>query len=863
MYEKILVLCIFLCPSWSKSTERVNHLNLSALDITNQSLAASSKKVPSNLAQYLAELKSSKSLTVLTNFQHADLTDLGLPIVLRNPQAVKSSSRYFWVSKIRPCNGTCGIYDIICPVSKHVDLNRSGYIDNRVEHCFSLNFFSFSSSAKPWKFLLQIGLSLPNGVLKTGLANSRVFRFERVDKNYFNLFPFSPPSINVLISYTTYSPESLNNWIFCMTSLVYCNIDIWQPTLSSDRFIFLEAEANLNLITKAMFVTHQERPVLVRIASFDFNSWTLFGKERYSDAFSKIAWDGSWLNPLRHERIHRAVSSWFRNCEALSIRYKHLRLNAWKENYEKRFSLSLALLAFALFGNETYKQASSLNCYCQSGQTHVSLDDQFGFNYKQIKKDLRWKTFSNKKLYYQNRITVENLLGTLKFVTCGQRGTKAFLFAEFINIYDTAVWVCVLFSLLLIMILVPYWNGKNLNKIGLRCRPTAILPFLKVILEQGDSFICAYGQPSSLRLLFAGFLLSGLVLSNAYKNTNVYNIITSRKPVLYETLNQLVEGGYAIYSRTSLANFEFLGTPGSQLSNYLPIVLNKHYIAPINVDVLFRRHRFNERKALSNNWFFGFTEVHYVKFFQRETRLRKLHQSSTYHNSSRNLLTSLIRTVLPLMKIGLIRPQSKGFNDFIADIFLSKELEQYGALLERCNKTAIILSEYLCHNYAKKAAKKHKALVSVGKEIFTNISIEFSLEGLIDPYFIRRSVYLKESGVVDRLTQVTISSRLFNSNENLPPKAASLKGNALMIFILLFGGQAVAIILLAYLIPFYYQVCRKKLSVLDIRNMLNKCGIQSCWLTYLIRVCWCEEPKLIFKVRDRKSKQIIGVGNGE
>lgn len=42
-----------------------------------------------------------------------------------------------------------------------------------------------------------------------------------------------------------------------------------------------------------------------------------------------------------------------------------------------------------------------------------------------------------------------------------------------------------------------------------------------------------------------------LILSNAYKNSNVYNLITPRKPVLYETFQEVMQVNLTVYSRAT------------------------------------------------------------------------------------------------------------------------------------------------------------------------------------------------------------------------------------------------------------------------------------------------------------------------
>lgn len=52
--------------------------------------------------------------------------------------------------------------------------------------------------------------------------------------------------------------------------------------------------------------------------------------------------------------------------------------------------------------------------------------------------------------------------------------------------------------------------------------------------------------------MVAMFLLAGIILSNAYKNTNVYNMVIPRKTILYKEFAELVYGGFTLYTRSHL-----------------------------------------------------------------------------------------------------------------------------------------------------------------------------------------------------------------------------------------------------------------------------------------------------------------------
>lgn len=82
-----------------------------------------------------------------------------------------------------------------------------------------------------------------------------------------------------------------------------------------------------------------------------------------------------------------------------------------------------------------------------------------------------------------------------------------------------------------------------------------VISVLKAFLEQGDS-IFDKGPPIGFGL----FVLMGIVVSNAYNYTNVYEMIAPRKPVPYETMGYLVADNFSVYTRLASIEFDLPGT---------------------------------------------------------------------------------------------------------------------------------------------------------------------------------------------------------------------------------------------------------------------------------------------------------------
>lgn len=84
--------------------------------------------------------------------------------------------------------------------------------------------------------------------------------------------------------------------------------------------------------------------------------------------------------------------------------------------------------------------------------------------------------------------------------------------------------------------------------------------FLILILFtiKGNPFSPHFANNKTLRIIIVFYLPACAVISNGYKNTNVYKMIKSREVLAYEKLSELVKANFSIYLRASLIQFGFL-----------------------------------------------------------------------------------------------------------------------------------------------------------------------------------------------------------------------------------------------------------------------------------------------------------------
>lgn len=137
-------------------------------------------------------------------------------------------------------------------------------------------------------------------------------------------------------------------------------------------------------------------------------------------------------------------------------------------------------------------------------------------------------------------------------MSCGSRGMISVPFQELTSVYDNFVWLAVLTT------------DMGLSQVISLGSPTAkpsdkinhFISFMKVLLEQGDPFSEMVLSCPKVRVALGSFLLVGIILSNAYKNTNVYNMIAPRGLLPFETIKELEQYNFTVYTRSMSIDHE-------------------------------------------------------------------------------------------------------------------------------------------------------------------------------------------------------------------------------------------------------------------------------------------------------------------
>lgn len=404
-------------------------------------------------------------------------------------------------------------------------------------------------------------------------------------------------------------------------------------------------------------------------------------------------------------------------------------------------------------------------------------------------------------------------LGSYRYVVCGMRGTESIAFQELLTVYDKRIWII---ALVFIVILGNIWkylishSSHKTTRTQHRSQIQLGYSLIKLLLEQGNPFPAgAYERDRKIQIILGTFMLAGIVLSNGYKNSNVYNMVSPRKPIRYNSFYDLISDNVSVYvtsrgiwgawpgaldMRAWLGHNISVRVESPQQVSYFEETLNRSILTAI--PDLPDNSKFKEITGKAN-----------ASYWESD---KEIHQNMFVRNNSRTQTGNVL-----IEWIQWFRGRFPGLNEFLEsqDLYtwyfklLASEYtkaEEFFLLrlLSKCNpKIAFVTHPNVAENFARYLTP---ARGNTGKETYFRRYFVFEMTGLITPPVLNRLAGLKESGLlkwwsniteyisVSKLQRNLIRDDLFASVKH-GTKGSCLQGNVVVIFCLLFGGILVAI----------------------------------------------------------------------
>lgn len=322
---------------------------------------------------------------------------------------------------------------------------------------------------------------------------------------------------------------------------------------------------------------------------------------------------------------------------------------------------------------------------------------------------------------------------------------------------------------------------------------------VKVLLEQGDPFTDTFMRKDVVRFSIGLFMLMGIILSNGYKNSNVYNMILPKSPIPYKLFNELIQDDFTIYTRVSHLQASLSWLPYSNDSGpFLARKVNNLYLYVLS----------EISKILVN-----FGKSGHTTYDSSASRL--LTTNTTLHKTGvlrASILHPLIDALLyPIIaawnnraedEVGLGEAIVLGRKSVRATFqMMQDELPLLLESLRKCDKVAVILPEYICRNVSK-VLRKNDALasVSIGEEVISDVHWLFSLKGFVPSYITKRIAGAHESGFWMYWEGIFRESD--GDKEIVPVAAATMNGNIAVIFLVWLCG------LLGTVLSYVYEILR-------------------------------------------------------
>lgn len=360
---------------------------------------------------------------------------------------------------------------------------------------------------------------------------------------------------------------------------------------------------------------------------------------------------------------------------------------------------------------------------------------------------------------------------SLTFVACGIRGVTPLQFRNLVVIYDCRIW----FYIFVILIVLPI-EMRNIGGVGISTTQH-FFSLIKILLEQGSALKGRRFGESRLRWIASGFLLAATVLSGAYKrNYSGLRSLTGPRGIMkYKTIDKLWIDKFTIYTR--IGELDLGATLMSPIDKVTLKVL-PHEIRGIGDYPVF--HIASELHLRQRNF-----------------------ESLKSHVSDETLkITSLHPGLASIVKQNLGKLQANGLKENPEVEFRKTTLQAEDQILlqymRTCRQSALILPRKKAAKYALLLNRMGPISVSLGREEYYKADIGFIMRGLVSPQIVKRIRFSTESGIWTRWSKIMIGIQ--NHHEEIfwryPRHVTrpSMRGNIIVIFILLGFGMGMAIL---------------------------------------------------------------------
>ncbi len=341
-----------------------------------------------------------------------------------------------------------------------------------------------------------------------------------------------------------------------------------------------------------------------------------------------------------------------------------------------------------------------------------------------------------------------------------------------------------------------------------------------MLVEQRDPFPESLTKSSKFRYIIAGTLLAGVVLSNAYKSTNVYNIVRPKYIVPYDRVDEILRDNLITYGRIIglVYFFHHFGDSEDWIERFTKLHLASQRSSPIflqaetgeyaGVLAYLEAGKYDKTEA-----FYRMRDQININSAYNETM--KVMKSDRSHSKFVQLVVNAFSVLDALSGIGLIVPrkilnemhENKWISAFQRNVYDGQTKLIFDEL-KRCSEPSVwLLPDYLAKNYFKLLLNAN-SYSNVGFESFLPPTLHLFIRGLV-PISIIKRIGMATNSVTLNWLQNLVSGRQFRIVQpNVLPSRPNMKGNILVVFVIWGSGICLAVL-------FY---------ILELRNLIwQKC----------------------------------------
>lgn len=308
--------------------------------------------------------------------------------------------------------------------------------------------------------------------------------------------------------------------------------------------------------------------------------------------------------------------------------------------------------------------------------------------------------------------------------------------------------------------------------------------FVKAYLEQGGPFPENANQTSNF-IAFAS-MLAATVLSNAYKNANVYNLVLPRPVLPLTDLTELLANNFSIYVRPSyifldISFAEHIDVKGSLNTTGLLESISAHRL----------------------KYSFGLATPTHRSDLMIESEVLVGSQINPYKTTTRNgLYITEFTKLLPIRKYVYNRTlgirKSKvlltRMMDYESKLFEFTDVELFKKL-KTCQKTAALVSNIRSNWLAQNLKSENLQNVFVGKDRYLEVNHGFFIKGKITRNIVKRIQAIQFSGIWEWLPKYASEMIQFPTTyERQVLEKPKMDGNIQVIFFIWLCGVVAGLV---------------------------------------------------------------------